>query len=69
MEYKAIGNKIIQFDKYDSFDVALCDEPEKAIELMNKGHYLNEVKHQYTASHRIFLKVEALPGFKWIIPV
>ncbi len=69
MEYKAIGKKIIQFDEYESFDVAICDEPEKAIKLMNHGHYLNDVKRQYTASAKMFAQAEELPGFKWIIPV
>ena len=36
MEYKVIGKKIIQFDQYESFDVAMCDEPEKAINLKAK---------------------------------
>ncbi len=69
MEYKAIGKKIILFDQYDSFERAVCDEPEKAIEMMNKAHYLNDVKRQYTVSARLFAQVEQLPGFKWIEPV
>jgi len=69
MEYKAIGNKIIQFDEYETFDVAICDQPGEAIKLMNRGHYLNDVKRQYTASARLFAQVEQLPGFQWIIPV
>jgi hypothetical protein len=68
IEYKADGKKIISFDKYESFDVALCDDPEKAIILMNKAHYLNDVKRQYTASARLFYQVECLPGFQWITP-
>jgi hypothetical protein len=68
MQYKAVGNKIIQYDKYDSFDVATCNEPEKAIELMDRGHHLNDVKRQYTAAARLFAQAEALPGFTWIIP-
>ncbi len=66
MEYKAIGNKIIQFDQHESFDVAICDEPEKAIKLFNRAHYLNDVKRQYTASARLFYQAEQLPGFQWI---
>ena len=69
MEYKAIGKKIISFDQYESFDVAICNEPEKAIKMMDRAHYLNDVKRQYTASARIFSQVEQLPGFQWIIPV
>ncbi len=69
MEYKAIGNKIISYDEYDQFDVAICNEPDKAIKLMNRGHYLNDVKRQYKNSARVFYEVEQLPGFKWIIPV
>jgi len=69
MEYKAVGKKIVQFDQYESFDVAICNEPERAIKLMNKGHYLNDVKQQYTAAARLFAQVEQLPGFQWIIPV
>ncbi len=68
MEYKAIGKKIISFDKYESFDVAICDEPERAIKLMDRGHYLNDVKRQYTAAARLFAQAEQLPGFQWIIP-
>lgn len=66
MDYKAMGNKIISFNKYEYFDVALCDVPEKAIKLMNRAHYLNDVKRQYTASARLFAQVEQLPGFRWI---
>jgi len=69
MGYKSIGKKIIQADKYESFDVALCDQPEKAIKLLNRAHYLNDVKRQYTASARLFYQAEQLPGFEWIIPV
>ncbi len=66
MKYKAIGKKIINFDEWESFDVAICDDPEKAIKLMDRAHYLNDVKRQYTASARIFYQVEQLPGFKWL---
>ena len=65
MEYRAEGKKIIRFDKYEQFDVAICDDPEKAIKLMNRAHYLNDVKRQYTASSRLFSQVEGLPGFQW----
>lgn len=44
---------------------ATCDVPEKALEMMNRAWHLNDVKRQYTASARLFAKVEALPGFKW----
>lgn len=69
MTYKAIGKKIVSFDEYEQFDVANCDEPEKAIKLMDRGHYLNDVKRQYKASARLFYQAEQLPGFEWIIPV
>ena len=65
MKYKAIDKKIVRYDDYDQYDVALCDVPEKAIELMEKAHYLNDVKRKYTASARLFNLVEQLPGFKW----
>jgi hypothetical protein len=65
-EYKAIGNKIVMSDKYETSDVAYCDDPEKAIKLFNRAHYLNDVKRQYTASARLFAQAEELPGFKWI---
>jgi hypothetical protein len=69
-EYKAMGKKIVMCDKYDGdSDVAICDEPEKAIKLMDKAHYLNDVKRMYTASARLFYQAEQLPGFKWIIDV
>jgi hypothetical protein len=68
MEYKAEGKKIISFDQYDRFDVAVCDDPNLAIKLMTKAHYLNDVKRQYTASSRLFFQVESLPGFHWITP-
>ena len=68
MEYKAVGNKVIMADQYEQFDVCLCDEPEKAIKLFNRGHYLNDVKRQYTASARLFAQAEELPGFAWIVP-
>ncbi len=66
MEYKVEGNKIVHFDKYDSYIIAHCNEPEKAIALFNRAHYLNDVKRQYTASARLFAQAENLPGFQWI---
>ncbi len=61
--------KIILFDQYDSFERAICDEPEKAIKMMNRAHYLNDMRRQYTAAARIFAEVEQLAGFQWIEPV
>ena len=69
VNYQARGNKIIQVDQYDGdIDVAFCNDPQKAINLMIRAHYLNDVKRQYTASARLFYQVEQLPGFKWISP-
>lgn len=69
MEFKAIGNKIMNIDHNgESFDWALCDKPAQAIRLMERAHYLNDVKRQYTASARLFYRVEQLPGFKWLTP-
>ena len=69
IDYQARGNKIVLVDKYDGdLDVAYCDQPEKAIAMMLRAHYLNDTKHQYTASARLFYKIENLPGFKWIEP-
>ena len=68
MEYKAIGNKIVNVDEYNRLDIAFCDQPEQAIKLLNRAHFLNDVKRQYTASARLFYQVEQLPGFEWIIP-
>ena len=31
---------------------------------MDKAHYLNDIKRQYTASSRLFYQVEQLPGFE-----
>ena len=66
MQYKAEGNKIINYDQYDSYIVAECDNPLKAIELFNKAHFLNDVKRKYTASARLFYEAEQLPNFKWL---
>lgn len=44
---------------------AICDEPEKALKMMQKGWYLNDIKRKYTESARMFARVEQLPGFKW----
>jgi hypothetical protein len=66
MKYKAEGNKVIHYDEYESYTVAQCDEPGKAILLFDKAHYLNDVKRKYTASARLFAQAEALPGFKWL---
>jgi hypothetical protein len=66
MKYKAIGNKIIRYDDYESFDVALCDVPDKAIQLFEKSHFLNDVKRKYTDASRAMYQAEQLPGFKWI---
>ena len=67
-QYQAIGNKIINMDTLtgESYDVALCDTPTDAIKLFDKAHYLNDVKHKYTDSARMFAKAESLPGFKWL---
>ena len=69
MKLKAVGKKIVQYDDYEEVDYAQCDEPEKAIKMIDRAGYLNDVKRQYTASARLFYQVEQLPGFKWIIPV
>lgn len=66
--YKAEGNKIIQYDDYEQWDIAICEQPEKAIKLFERGHYLNDVKRQYTASARLFAQAEQLPGFQWTPP-
>lgn len=60
---KTIKGKNILDDDGQIF--ATCDQPEKALEMMNRAWFLNDVKRQYTASARLFAKVEALPGFKW----
>ena len=66
MQYKlkAIGKKIVQYDDWEEVDYAVCDTPEKAIELLNKAWDLNESR-KYTASARMFAQVEMLPGFKY----
>lgn len=71
--YKVINNKIVNIlnegkSSEETFDVAFCDQPEKAIELLNKARYLNDVKRQYTASARLMCKAEQLTGFDWIAP-
>ena len=66
MKYRAEENKIISYDDYESYTVAKCNEPEKAIQLFEKAHYLNDVKRKYTASARLFAQAEILPGFQWI---
>ena len=66
MQYKAEGNKVIHYDEYESYIIAKCENPEKAIQLFEKAHYLNDVRRQYTASARLFAQAEALPGFQWI---
>jgi hypothetical protein len=66
MKYKSEGNKIVHYDEYDSYTIAQCDEPEKAINLFEQAGYLNDVKRKYTASARLFAQAEELPGFKWI---
>ena len=68
MTFKAVGNKIILIDRQgEECDWAFCDKPEEAIKLLDRGHYLNDVKPQYTAAARLFYKAEQLPGFKWIV--
>lgn len=70
MGFKVIGNKIVNVDHNgEACDWAICDQPEEAIRLMTRAHYLNDVKRQYTASARLFYKVEQLPGFQWLIPI
>jgi len=65
--YQAIGNKIVNVDRAgEQSDVALCNEPAKAIKLFDRAHYLNDIKRQYTASARLFAQAEQLPGFSWI---
>ena len=64
MKLRAEGKKIIQFDDYEQHEFAVCDEPEKAITLLNRGWELNANRH-YTASARMLAQVEELPGFKY----
>ena len=62
MKLKTSGKNILDGD---GNIYAVCDEPEKAIKMMDRAWFLNDVKRQYTASARLFAQVENLPGFKW----
>ena len=64
--YKAIGNKIVNDLGGAEFDIAVCNEPEKAIKMFERVKFLNDVKRQYTASARLLCKIEQLQGFNWI---
>ena len=62
MEYKTEGKKIIQYDEYDSFEIASCDSPDLAIKLLIKANNLN-TNRKYTTSARVFYQIEQIPGF------
>ncbi len=63
------GNQVFTLDysgeKTKYFE---CDTPEKAISLLEKAWYLNDVKRKYTESARTIAMAEMLPGFKWEVP-
>lgn len=66
MSYKASGNKVVIEDNYGETMIrATCEQAEKAVEMLNRASYLNDVKRQYTAAARLIAKVEDLPGFAW----
>ena len=64
MKLRAEGNKVIQYDDYEQHEYAICEQPDKAIAMLNRAWDLNEQRH-YTASARLLAKVETLPGFKY----
>ena len=69
--YQIIGNTIFNVSnagtaQEEKFAVASCDAPQEAVKLLDRAHYLNDVKRQYTASARLFYQAEQLPGFHWI---
>lgn len=67
----AVGKKIITVHNpgkpyEERQDYAECDDPHKAIRLLEKAWHLNDVKRQYTAAARLIAEAEELPGFKWL---
>jgi len=59
MDYAIEGDAIIQVhnagkDYEERMEVARCDDPAKAVKMLERARYLNDVKRQYTASARVF---------------
>lgn len=65
--YETRGNDIVLVHRnpHQEVLVASCDAPAKAVELLNKARWLNDVKRRYTAASRHIATAEALPGFRW----
>lgn len=63
--HRVEGNKIIQYDDYEQVEMAVCNEPHKALNMLEKAWMLNDSR-KYTASARLIAEVEQLPGFKWL---
>ena len=65
-----LRNNRIYFDSRsgDCDLTAICDEPGKAMELLNQSVTLNNAGH-YTASARKIYAAEQLPGFLWVNPL
>ncbi len=65
-KHKVEGNKIIQFDDYESSPIAVCDKAKEALQILEKAWFLNDVKRKYSAAARLIAEAESLPGFTWI---
>lgn len=56
------GNEILLNGEHH----ATCDEPAKAVKLLQGARIANDVKRQYTKAARMIAEAEALPGFRWV---
>lgn len=65
----ADGNKVILAfaeSPEDNRLRAICDDAQRAADMLNRAAYLNDAKRRYTAAARLIADVETLPGFAWI---
>jgi hypothetical protein len=67
--YRANGNKIefvSRSGEVDADAVAVCEQAEQAVVLLNKCGYLNDVQRKYSAAARAMAQAEELAGFRWL---
>jgi hypothetical protein len=62
MTYTAQGKVVMLGDD----PRAVCEDAQRAADMLNRARYLNDEKRKYTAAARLIAKVECLDGFRWI---
>jgi hypothetical protein len=68
--YITLGNKVLFDHRTNEIDIrAKCatdEDARKAVDMLNKAGYLNDVKRKYTAAARLIAEVENIDGFSWV---